>query len=97
MDRGRAACAIASTRCRWVSSLRLPAPKNKQVDRAGELTWRGLCLYDFARFDATGAHANPLVTALDLGLDRSKIHVPAPLGNVVRVGNLITELRTFAA
>jgi hypothetical protein len=54
-------------------------------------------LDDFARFDAPGAHANALAAPWHLGLDGTKIDIPAPLGNIVRMRDLVTELRTLAA
>ena len=57
----------------------------------------GLGFNDLARFDATSADANALVAAIHFSLDRAKIYVPATLGHVVRVRDLVTELRTFAA
>ena len=56
-----------------------------------------LCLYDFAALDAAGADANLFRSAFHLGLDRAEIDVPAPLGDVVRVRDVVTELRAFAA
>jgi hypothetical protein len=52
---------------------------------------------DLAGFDATRADANALVAAIDFSLDRTKIYVPTTLGHVVRMRDLVTELRTFAA
>ena len=52
---------------------------------------------DFAGLDAAGANANALVAARNLSLYRAEIDVPAALGDVVRMRNLVTELRTFAA
>jgi hypothetical protein len=37
------------------------------------------------------------VTTRYLGLDRTKIDIPAALGNIVRMRDFVTELRTFAA
>ncbi len=55
-------------------------------------------LDDFARLDAAGADANTLIAASrQLGLDRAKIDVPTPARNVVRVRDVVSELRTFAA
>ena len=33
----------------------------------------------------------------DFGVNRPQIDIPAPLGNIVRMRDLITELRTLAA
>ena len=56
-----------------------------------------LCLDDLAALDAAGADAQLLCAAFDLRFDRTKIDVPAPLGDIVRVRDVVTELRTFAA
>ena len=37
------------------------------------------------------------MTTLYLGFDRTKIDIPPALGNIVRMRDLVTELRTFAA
>jgi hypothetical protein len=52
---------------------------------------------DFAALEAAGADANTLANALHLGVNRAQIDVPAPLANVVRVTDVISELRPFAA
>ena len=57
----------------------------------------GLALNDFAGFDAARADANALAAAVHLSLDGLKIHVPAPTGGVVGVGDVVAELRTLAA
>ena len=57
----------------------------------------GLGFNDLAGFDATSADANALVAAIHFSLNRTKIYVPATLGHVVRMRDLVTELRTFAA
>ena len=54
-------------------------------------------LYDLACFDTAGADANALVPACNLSLDRAEIDIPAALGHIVRMRNLVTELRTLAA
>jgi hypothetical protein len=56
-----------------------------------------LSLYNLACLDAAGANANLLVPAPNLSLDRAKIDIPPALGHVVRMGNLVTELRTLTA
>src|ERR1035441_3966383 len=55
------------------------------------------CLDDFARLDARRAHANTLVRPFNLGLHRAQVDVPAPACGVVGVGDIVTELRPFAA
>ena len=56
-----------------------------------------LGLGDLAALDAAGAHANALGRAVDQGLDGLQINVPAAAGHVVRVRDVVTELRTLAA
>ena len=56
-----------------------------------------LALYDFAGLDAAGADAHALAGAADRGLDRAQIDVPAAAGGVVGVGDVVAELRAFAA
>jgi len=57
----------------------------------------GLCLGDFAALDAVGADANALAGAVDERLDGLEVDAPAPAGHVVRVGDVVAELRPFAA
>jgi len=56
-----------------------------------------LSFYDFAGTQATSANADALANTLYLGVDRTQIDVPAPLGHVVGVADVITGARTFAA
>src|SRR6202789_923668 len=58
---------------------------------------RPLGFGDFAGLDAACADADALGVAVDEGLDGLKIDVPAPLGDVVRVRDVVAELRAFAA
>jgi len=58
--------------------------------------WR-LALEDFAGLDAARANANALANAVDLGFDRLQVRVPAAARYVVRVRNVVAELRAFAA
>jgi hypothetical protein len=55
-----------------------------------------LRLNDFAALDAARADANALVATLDLRLNRAQIHAPAATGDVVRMRNVVSELRSFA-
>jgi hypothetical protein len=57
----------------------------------------GLGFDDLACFNATRADANALVAAIDFSLDWAEIYVPTTLGHVVRMRDLVTELRAFAA
>lgn len=56
-----------------------------------------LRLDHFAGLNAPGADANALARRVHLGLDRLQIDVPAATGNVVRVRDIVTELRLLAA
>jgi hypothetical protein len=56
-----------------------------------------LALYDLACFDAAGADANAFVAAWNLCLNRAKIDIPATLGHVVRMRDLVSELRALTA
>jgi hypothetical protein len=58
-----------------------------------------LRLNDFATAQAGGAHAHLLAVArtLYLSADWAQIDVPAPLGHIVGVANVVTGARTFAA
>jgi hypothetical protein len=57
----------------------------------------GLRLDDFAAAQAGGADADPLAGALHLSVNRAQIDVPAPLGHVMGVADVIPKLRPFAA
>ena len=54
-------------------------------------------LGDFAAADARRASTKSLAHALNLGLHRTKIDVPTPLGDVVGVADVVSKLRPFAA
>jgi hypothetical protein len=56
-----------------------------------------LAFDDFAGLDATGANAHTLAYAVHLGLDGLEVDVPAAPGGVMGVGDVIAELRAFAA
>ena len=56
-----------------------------------------LAFDDFSGLDAAGADADTLAAAIELGLDRLKVDVPAAAGGVVCVGDVVSELRPFAA
>jgi hypothetical protein len=56
-----------------------------------------LAFDDFAGLDAAGADAHALTHTVHLRLDGLKVDVPAAPGGVVGVGDVITELRAFAA
>ena len=55
-----------------------------------------LALEDFAGLDAGGANPHALANAVDHGLDRLQIGGPATARDVMRVRDVVTELRTFA-
>ena len=56
-----------------------------------------LAFDDFAGFDAAGADAHAFACAIDLGLNRLQVDVPATPGGVVGVRDVVAELRTLAA
>ena len=66
---------------------------------AGATCFGVLCLTlnDFAGFDAASADAHALAYPVHLGLDGLQVDVPAAAGGVVGVGDVIAELRAFAA
>jgi hypothetical protein len=63
-------------------------------DLGGE---RFLCLNDFAAAQARRADADPLALAVDLGVHRAQVDVPASLGDVVGVADAVSRLRLLAA
>ena len=72
--------------------------KSPRPKASGSILLVELSLDDLAALDATGADADLLVrAALQLGLDRTQVHVPATAGDIVRVRDVVSELRTLAA
>jgi hypothetical protein len=67
------------------------------VIRARLYDVRQLALNDLAGFDAAGADANPLGNAVRNGLYRLQVRIPAAPRHVVRVRDIVTKLRSFAA
>ena len=51
----------------------------------------------FAATQAGGADADALGRSAHFGMDRAQVNVPAPLGHVVSVANIVSELRPLAA
>ena len=74
-----------------------PQPATTRLGRSVFEGWGGLALDDFAGLDAAGADADALAATIDLSLDGLKVHVPAAAGGVVGVGDVVAELRAFAA
>jgi len=58
---------------------------------------RLLCLGDFAGLDAACADANALGRAVNQGFNSLKVDVPAAPCDVVRVRDVVSETRAFAA
>ena len=58
---------------------------------------RGLRLGYFAATQATGADPHALVAGLGFSVHWAQIDVPAPTSDVVRVTDVVAELRAFAA
>ena len=56
-----------------------------------------LSLGDFAALDAAGADANALRSAIYKGFNRLEVDVPAAPRDVVRVGDVVSKTRAFAA
>jgi hypothetical protein len=56
-----------------------------------------LRLNDFAAAQTGSTHADALVRLADLGVNWAQIDVPAPLGHVMRVADVISKLRLLAA
>jgi hypothetical protein len=56
-----------------------------------------LSFCDFAGTQAAGADAYALTLARNLGVNRTQINVPAPLGHVVSVADVVSRLRPLAA
>lgn len=55
-------------------------------------------LDDLAGFNAAGTHFQAAVGArVELNANRLKIRIETPAGFVIRVGNVVPELRPFAA
>jgi hypothetical protein len=58
---------------------------------------RRLAFDDFAGLDAAGADAHALAYTVDLGFYGLQIDIPAAPSGVVGVGDVVAELRAFAA
>jgi len=56
-----------------------------------------LGLNDLAGLDAAGADTNPLAGALDDGLDRLQVYIPATPCGVMGVRDVVAELRSLTA
>jgi hypothetical protein len=56
-----------------------------------------LRLDDFSGLDAAGADADTLARGIHLRLDSLKVYIPPATRHVVRVGNVVAELRLFPA
>ena len=56
-----------------------------------------LGFHDFTATQAGRADADPLSLAFHLGVHRTQVDVPAPLGDVVGVADAVSRLRLLAA
>jgi hypothetical protein len=74
-----------------------PQPATTRLGQPVFWSLAGLCFDDFAGFDAAGADAHALAAAVDFGLDRLEVYVPAAPGGVVGVRDVVAELRALAA
>jgi len=61
------------------------------------LCLKPLGFLNFAASQAGGTHANALGRTLHLGVDRAQIDVPAALGHVMGVADVISKLRALPA
>jgi hypothetical protein len=61
------------------------------------LQQEGLCLDNFAAAETGSTNAHALVALGGFGVHRAQIDVPAPLGDVVGVTDVVAGLRPFAA
>jgi hypothetical protein len=52
---------------------------------------------DFAAAQAGGADADALGGGADLGVHRTQVYIPTPLGDVMGVADIVSELRPLAA
>jgi hypothetical protein len=52
---------------------------------------------DFAATQAGGADSDAFGGSAYFGVHRAQIHIPAPLGDVMGVADIVSELRPFAA
>jgi hypothetical protein len=59
--------------------------------------WLVLRLNDFAAANAGSAGPYALGGPIHAGMHRTQVHIPAPLGDVVRVADAVSELRLLAA
>ena len=66
---------------------------NEDSNRCGGF----LRLNDFAAAQAGRAHADTFTLAVDFGVHRAQVDVPAPLGHVVGVADAVSRLRLLAA
>ena len=57
----------------------------------------GLRLNDFAAAQAGSADTDALGSAFYAGMDRPQIYIPAPLGHVMGVTDVVSKLRPLAA
>jgi hypothetical protein len=74
-----------------------PQPK---YSRSLKLEWKMRTLSSFdnlAAFDTAGANFDALARAIDQRADSLQVRIKAAAGPVIRVGNIVAELRAFAA
>ena len=99
------ACGIASTAPPWPSRRNNASADTRKAPVACLRGWGiffvfkslGLAFDDFAGLDAAGADAHALAGAIHYGLDGLQVYVPAATRGVVGVGDVVAELRAFAA
>ena len=93
--------AVRSAGSQYSSELNLAPilPKLKSLRRFGGFRTRSQLLrfLYFPTLQAACADADTPVRSLNYGANRAQIHVPAPLGDVMGVADIVSKLRPFAA
>jgi len=84
--------------CQWTTP-GPSRPEGRSGLRRQEMGIRILLLGfdDFAAFQAGGADADALGGGAHFGVHRPQVHIPAPLGDVMGVADIVSELRALAA
>jgi hypothetical protein len=71
---------------------------NRNLGLLGDLGGENVLRFDdFAAAQAGRADADAFPLARDLGVHRTQVNIPAPLGDVMRVADVVSRLRLLAA
>ena len=91
----------ASTERRVPSTVKTKKPPKGgfvvEYDSVLSTRYSELRFNDFAAFQALGADAHAFAAGADFGAHGAQVHVPATLGHVVGVADIVSRLRLFAA